>query len=248
MEPDSTDYENEHKFLLSPPQASLFCATTARWLTPRVYDADRPVAFTRTTYLDTEDLHYFRSTDGAVERRLRIREYGGAAHPDGEPAPTGPCYLELKERAGDRRTKLRVPAPIGAIAEVLASRGRSIPPAWRNGSPYRPALRALRDELAARTVAARVSTWYQRISLISAAERVRVTLDLGITFLSPPRLGATWSASWSTLGNVIGHGPLRILEVKHQGTAPAWLAHAMAPLGEPAKISKYALAMAALGA
>src|SRR3954468_23684645 len=77
--PDLDPFEHEKRFLLTRAQAVTFFGAVGGRATVELYDRGRPLSFTRTTYLDTDDLSYFRSCEGPVARRLRIREYAVAA-------------------------------------------------------------------------------------------------------------------------------------------------------------------------
>ena len=114
----------ERRFLVARGQAEVFMATVAPQLVMEVYDRERPIAFARTTYLDTDDLELFRSCRTPINRRLRVREYAAAASIDEEPTLSGSTFLELKESVGPVRSKARFAAPTEVIAEIVASRGR----------------------------------------------------------------------------------------------------------------------------
>ena len=233
--------EHEHKYALAPERADAFLAAVAAHLTSKIYDDARPIAYARTTYLDTEDLTYLGSSGTPLARRLRVREYAAAANGDAPGVLTGVCFLELKESGGGRRRKVRLSAPPHVVADMIAHRGvLALHPAILASSPFD----ALARELAAHAVAPRLTVWYRRRSLASAADRVRITLDTGVTFCQPAPVGARERADERT--EIVGHGPDAILEIKHSGTLPPWLADAMAQFGAPERFSKYELGMSAL--
>src|SRR4029453_16125020 len=91
------------------------------------YDQARPIAYTRTTYFDTDDLVYLRSCDGPVARRLRLREYGMAASLEDVAvlSPT-PCP-ELKQNAGTARSKGRLQASPTLLRHLIERRGQRAP-------------------------------------------------------------------------------------------------------------------------
>src|SRR5687767_1268966 len=72
----------ELKYAVPEERMRAFLDATTPWLEHKIYDAARPVAYARTTYLDSEDRRYLASIKEPVFRRLRIREYGSAAGPD----------------------------------------------------------------------------------------------------------------------------------------------------------------------
>src|SRR5262245_40400492 len=99
-------FEHEQRFILNRAQATAFYAAIGGRASLELYDRERPLSYTRTTYFDTDDFAYFRSCDGPVARRLRIREYA-AGKRLGEPAVlSGICFLELKQHAGTTRSKV----------------------------------------------------------------------------------------------------------------------------------------------
>ena len=130
-----------------------------------MYDAQRPLAFARTTYLDTDDLVYYNSSRETVRRRLRVREYAAAREPDDEPILTGVCALELKETEGVMRAKARLVAPADVIAFILDS-GGSAPPAWKDRLSRMRAFSAIQESLRFDIPSPRVTTFYRRATLM----------------------------------------------------------------------------------
>ena len=68
--------EHEERFVLTRAQVTRFFAAIGGRATVETYDRERPIAYTRTTYFDTDDAFYLRSCNGRIARRLRLREYG----------------------------------------------------------------------------------------------------------------------------------------------------------------------------
>src|SRR2546428_6833676 len=97
--------EREWKFVLDAGRAQTFLSAIERWTAPILHGA--PLSFTRTTYLDTDDLAWFRKPAGGVERRLRVRQYARAFGENDAPRLDAGCCLELKESSGSERRKLR---------------------------------------------------------------------------------------------------------------------------------------------
>ncbi|MCG8420343.1 MAG: VTC domain-containing protein [Proteobacteria bacterium] len=145
-----------------------------------VFDRDRPVAFAYTTYLDTDDGHFFHA-DGSVTSRLRVREYAAARRLDETPIWTGLCYLEYKHRWGALRQKHR-----WNMSQIAA---RGIVAALRNGDdPLRSLARldrvpAWSRELRRATLRPFLCTWYRCTTFRLGA--ARVTIDRDISFSAP---------------------------------------------------------------
>lgn len=114
--------EREHKYVLTAREHARLLAAVRAHAEPIVYDAARPIAYARTTYLDTDDLRYLQSEGKGLSRRLRVREYAAARALDDAPELTGECYLEIKERAGTRRSKTRQPFDPELVPERVSPR------------------------------------------------------------------------------------------------------------------------------
>lgn len=237
-------FQHERKFVLQRDEAERFMALVAPRLALEVYDEGLPVAYTRTTYLDTADLELYRScTGGPVARRLRVREYAGAVEELEAPVLTGVAVLELKESSGQMRTKARLQAPPHIIDHVVRHAGAP-PPGSESAFAGLQAFAAIRQALAAGTMVPKLTTWYRRVALAGDGGRVRVTLDEGTTFCLPTTVGQ--SGEPATPPAAIGHGPSRIMEVKYFGDAPEWLAAAMRGLTEAIQFSKFRRGMECL--
>jgi hypothetical protein len=238
-------FENEQRYVLTRAQAVDFFASVGTRVALELYDRSRPVSFTRTTYLDTEDFAYFRSCDSPIARRLRIREYAVAAAPDAVAYLSGVCFLELKQTSGTARSKIRLSAPPPALARIIASGGRVSPddPMLSVVEPL-AALDALGDELQTARMAPRLSTWYRRTCMTGEGGRVRITLDEGLLFSLPQPIGAPGSPVAPL--DVIARGPGRVLEIKHWGETPEWLGNAVEELNAAPHFSKFHIGMLAL--
>jgi hypothetical protein len=246
MPPDTGQYspaEVERRYILRREAAEAFIHAVAPRLSLDVYDEVRPVSYTRTTYLDTDDLAYYRSFDGHVMRRVRIREYAAGRDLDDTPTLSGVCVLELKESSGQIRSKARFRSPPHVIAHLVRHRGEA-PLLLRQTLDQMQALRALQACFSADLLTPRVTTWYRRASLSGEGGRVRVTLDEGIKFCKPCLIGAP--GEHAEPQEIIGYGPGRVIEVKYIGEPPAWLLEAMRLLPEEANFSKFRAGMEAL--
>jgi hypothetical protein len=246
---DLDSSERERRFLPSRDQVVEFFTAVRPNAVSEIYDPLRPLSFARTTYFDTDDLAYLRSCDGPIARRLRVREYAQAARLGEAPVLSGISYLELKQNAGATRSKVRFLAPPAVIAWILGRR-RDGAPAGQAPHDFvaeldqMSALAAIDRELAAARVSPRLTTWYQRCCLTAERGRVRITLDQGLVFCRPQPLGRVGDPAGPT--EIVAHGPERILEIKHWGDEPGWLAHATRPLKEAASFSKFRIGMTAL--
>jgi hypothetical protein len=234
-------FDHELRYLLSHGEMRRFLDAIAARTAIEIYDPDRPVSYTRTTYLDTDDLTYFRTGDRAPARRLRIREYAVAATPKEAPILSGVAFVELKEHDGPARRKVRLAASPAEIAQLLAERG--VGPA----SSMTAGQAELARELALPTMAPRLATWYRRICLTADARRVRITLDQNLTFCRPQPIGDAGSPAAPREREVIAAFPARVLEIKHCGEMPLWLAPALEALQPADSFSKFRMGMTALG-
>lgn len=229
------DYE--FKFTLSLERMQEFFAASTGLLVDKVYDPGRPVAFSRTTYFDSADRKYLASSGTAHSRRLRVREYAAAAAEGAPVELTGLCYLELKTNIAGQRSKQRLAVSHEDMIEMLDTRRVHL--THRRSHHRADVIRALSEELADPTLRPLVTTWYRRRTLVDRDERVRVTIDTDLAFCPPTsfdRVPPEVVFSWADYC---------IVEVKYQ-EAPPWLGSILAELGEPQRLSKYALAMQAL--
>lgn len=237
-------FEHERKFVLNRLDAEHFLGIVGPRLALEVYDTGRPIAYTRTTYLDTEDQEYLRSCEeGPVARRLRIREYAAAPDLLAPPVLTGTCVLEMKESAGPVRAKARFEAAPEIIAHVVAMHGE-LPRGADDVLERMESLTTIRKRLRDGQPIARLTTWYRRVSLVGENRRIRVTMDEGITFCPPVAIGRAGERAEPE--KVAGYGPGRVIEVKYRGDPPAWLIEAMDGLGENENFSKFREGMRAV--
>jgi hypothetical protein len=234
----SRSIEQERKYVLSGEQADALLAEARCHLEVDVHDPARPVAFARTTYLDTDDHEYLRScVTGPVARRIRIREYGAAATVDAEPVLTGVAVLELKQSSGHMRDKLRLSAPAPVLARLCANGGRLID-GDADGLAHLADAQPLLAELG-RDLRPCLTTVYRRVSLRGG--NLRVTFDQDIAFSSPVAIGDR-----PLRPPVAGTGPAHLLELKLRGELPGWLARALVGVAS-ANVSKFRDGMRALG-
>jgi hypothetical protein len=234
-------FDHELRYLLSHGEMRRFLDAIAARAAIEIYNRERPISYTRTTYLDTDDLTYFGTGSGEPARRLRVREYATAATAKDAPVISGVAFVELKEHADATRRKLRLAASPAEIAQLLANRKAGPSANMTDGQAE------LARELALPTMAPRLATWYRRLCLTAEGRRVRITLDENLTFCRPQPIGDAGSMAAPRARDVIAAFPARVLEVKHCGDMPFWLAPALESLQPAESFSKFRMGMTALG-
>lgn len=211
------EQQRERKFLPDAGAAQALWSLASRYLRPEHGAAE--VAYSRTTYFDTPDLSYYRSCCGPVKRRLRVREYARPSDPDEPPVLADSCFLELKQSAGNLRTKTRLALHPREIAAQLQS---------LTDAPLAPC----------------VATLYRRRALVDDTGALRITLDDRLTLCKPQPIGTPLSALHPS--DVLATGPSFVLEYKACGTPPPWLVRGLADLREAVGFSKFLLGMNAV--
>jgi hypothetical protein len=227
-------YDHERRFLPSGAELDVFIDAVQTGPLPEANKLHEPSTTTWTTYLDTDERRYLLSGDGATARRLRVREYEG----ESAEGLVAPCYLELKDSTGPTRSKVRVTAPIAALARFIE--GADIEGFFTDPATWTVALRTIREAVGNEHVSPRVGTSYRRRCLASGPA-LRVTLDEDLTFFYPVSLGAPHDNRAA-----VARGPARVLEVKYEGALPGWLERACAALKEARDFSKYSSGMLAV--
>ena len=232
----------EHKFGGDVTRADAVLDAVAPWTVAEVHDPDRPVQWTRTTYLDTDELAYYRSgaTRGA-SRRLRIREYASAPDLVEPPLLTGDCLLELKESLGNTRSKVRLHASPEIITTLVDSSGHEMPGTARGDSR---AVEMLRSWLRRDRPRPRATTWYRRVARTGDAGNVRISVDRALFFARPESVGRAGMPAEPC--GIVARAAEQVVEVKLTADAPTWLRKAMATLPESAGFSKFRVAMNAV--
>jgi hypothetical protein len=235
-----TPFDHERKYAITRDEAEAFFARVAPHVVLEVYDQARPIAWTRTTYLDDDELSLLKTSEGPVQRRMRVREYAAAPGIHDAPVLTGVAFLELKATSGSSRLKARQAAAFPVLQQLLGG--------LRPDDAYCAEFAALSDPalvepLRSGALRPRVSTWYRRASLAAEERRVRITYDEGLVFAAPCPAAAAGTRAEPTA--LRGHGPSRLLEVKLAGPSPSWLTDATRDLAEARSLSKYHLAMTA---
>jgi hypothetical protein len=237
-------FEHEERFLLTRKQVAGFLAAIGPRATLEIYDRGKPVSYTRTTYFDTDELVYFRSCQGPLARRLRVREYAMAASLDDEPVLSGIAFVELKQNAGTARSKVRLSASPELLRCLIDPAGAS-DQALATLEPL-SALATIEKEIWLPTMAPRLTTWYRRACMTAETGRVRITLDEHLTFCRPQQIGTVGCVVGPRPEDVVATGPARVLEIKLGGGMPEWLARALDGLRPAPQFSKFRMGMIAM--
>ena len=144
--------EFEHRYLVDPRAVSRVLRALAGRMEEVVYDPRRPVAWSRTTYLDTPDERYLAASQAGTRLRVRLRQYASATD-EGTPALLSPgVWLEIKRSAGLARHKVRVRLSGEEAAAVL--QGGLVP---------------------------QVTTWYRRRSFATDGVRLTVDQEIAFS-------------------------------------------------------------------
>lgn len=214
--------ECERKFVVPADSAARFLERIESRTALELADPARPVSYNRTTYLDTPDRFFFRSSRNAVARKLRIREYATARVTGAPPAFSSDIYFEVKESGEGFRSKIRIPFS-SPIAEILSR------------EPFR-------DVLGARPIVPVLTTFYRRVRRTCLDVPVSVTVDTDVRFSPPVDPGCALICSHPLF--FLRHS---IIELKTTGALPAWLLDELDPSDEAATFSKFEHGMRLLG-
>jgi hypothetical protein len=232
---ETWENQRERRFRLARDQATTVLCVLAGRLPAVRYLGPSPTSLVVTTYLDTPDRAYLAVADASDGRRslkLRVREYLSS---DGRGGYHGDraCYLELKERTGELRTKQRIRVAKAELGALL--RRRAAPPESAEGL-------ALTAELARLELAPVMVCAYQR-RVFGEDRGLRLTFDERVAFYRPPEglYDAVAALAPATLGPALARGPSRLLEVKQPAAAetPAWLNELLAGLDSADGYSKF---------
>ena len=212
----TAEQDRERRFQPSREALASFLGAVQGWTSRHLYDPGLPVAYTRTTYLDTDGLDFLGTCHSGQAERLRLREYAGAAHLAEAPVLTGKRFLELKRNHGERRTKVRLPVTEAEARAVLD--GQPLPV---DGAASR-----LLRQASLTPVRPWVTAWYRRTTLATVSCDVRITLDEGLVFALPPDTSSDGALAVPT--RLVGRAPpATVVEVKWKRDAPSWLEEAL---------------------
>ncbi len=229
--------EREHRFVVSSQEAHRFISLASRYLRVQVYDSERPLAYSRTTYFDTPDWHYFTDEEAGIERRIRLRQYASASDRSSPATLSGLAYLEYKESIGSVRDKQRFVAEPGELGGLML--GRRLSQENRKKLAESPLLASLAEAIRECRLCPIFSTWYRRVSL--AHEEVRLTIDEDVAFCPP--LAIEEAGAQAEPPRILKRVPGRILELKVLGDMPSWLSSALESLAGCETPSKFHLGM-----
>jgi hypothetical protein len=245
----------ETKYLISPERIG----TLARALVPRL-PAHRYLGpgasllqdahhFATTVYFDTPSQVLWQAACADIDHnvKVRAREYydldpnlARRASPPVVPFDEK-IWLELKRRITSQTLKHRF--QIGKIDVPTFLQGGRVPAGEASDALDTEQehilnyCRAVSEPLSASCLVN-----YRRLSFQDPDAMLRVTIDLDVTFYSPP--ADLWTRTCallpSTLGAPRGHEPRAVVEVKRRMALPAWLEAAIDDAhGEPTSFSKF---------
>lgn len=221
--------ESERKFVVPALVAARFLARIEARTALEIADPARPVEFNRTTYLDTSDLAYLRSSQSGLARKLRIREYASSPS-EGIAAEPTTAFLELKETGGGFRSKTRARLE-GSLAALLAADTAS------------PSIRLFQTLFREQRPVPMLTTCYRRVRRTCLELPVRITVDTDIRFSPPVEPGSELFAD-----GTVARIPSSIIELKSSsGDLPAWLVAELDARTEEASFSKFECGMRLLG-
>jgi hypothetical protein len=215
-----------------------------------------PHHFVTTIYFDTPTRRHFRDAVGSMAFNVKVRakEYYDV-HPSLAELATDPAqivrfqpwvWFEIKRRDGTKTSKRRFRLPKCDIPNVLQADRLSAEAllieserevAMAGLSELAAYVQALGEPLCADTLVN-----YRRLSFQNDDSTLRVTLDLGLGFYSPPE--DLWSRKRAlvrnTLGSERGRVGFAVLEVKRRAPLPDWLVQTLNAISlEPVSFSKF---------
>lgn len=220
---DTRTDAREIKFLVSPDQAGRIrdWARTRLAADPHGAGDHGDEYRTASLYFDTDQLDVFHRRGSYGRSKYRVRRYGAA----------DVVFLERKMRTKQLLSKRRTIVPVDRLVDLIDD-----DPGW-NGAWFR-------RRLMARRLHAKCQVWYTRTARIgqSAYGTFRLTIDTaletrpaaGLVFLPPSGVAALTGDA--------------IVEMKFIHEMPAMFKHLVEEFAlEPHNLSKYRLAMQALG-
>jgi hypothetical protein len=221
---ETREHGSEVKFLVSSTTADQIRERARELLEPDPY-GDGPSAdrYTVTTlYFDTgaRDVYERRGSYGRA--KYRVRRYGSSDR----------VFLERKLRTRNWLNKRRTPAPIDALALLTAA---DVDTAWDG--------RWFRSRLDARRLNVVCQVGYRRTARVGETEHgpIRLTLDEDIQAVNVNSLGFQPGTQGTPVTKDV------IVEMKFRGPMPAVFKQVAEEFRlEPAQVSKYRLAVAAM--
>lgn len=233
--PQKTEGEflrTEDKYIISCSKMDRILEVINKYMSPSYPSPDTQYTLIESIYFDSKYLDFFKHdiTDFPTQYKLRIRQYA----PNGQFNPKAPAHLELKRKRGQQCKKLRF--KIGPMQLLGLFKGESL--------PLNDEIITMNNEIEKDVLISRMNIindlmgqyLLRPVSSISynrlAFERgnLRVTVDREI---SEKRLVDIFSQSEFQVFTKLDKAEKMmkkfsaqdcfILEVKHQGTTPAWL-------------------------
>jgi hypothetical protein len=266
-----TAEREEIKYLLAREQVQKFVRAMAQKLPHHRFTGEgantlpRPRHFVTTIYFDTPSRHQYQAAQADSDHNLKMRakEYYDL-HPSLAELATDPkqivkyqpvLWLELKFRDQKRSGKRRIGIP-----------KKQVPGFFSQGAITPEMIELQREdygaesEIVLREIAAYCSRYaepfaadclvnYRRLPWQDIEGHLRVTLDVGLEFYSPP--ADLWQRNYAlvreTLGSPKGRVDKGVLEVKSRGEPPSWLTDLLAELNaERMQFSKFETASQAV--
>ena len=242
-----TAERDEVKYLVRKPHVQQLVTALAQRLPHHRFTGrganplPRPRHFVTTIYFDTRSRHQYRAAQVDADRTLKMRakEYYDV-HPSLAELATDPrqivryqpvLWLELKFKEGSRTGKRRIGIPkpqvpdffqAGLITPEMIELQRAC-----YGVESEAVLREIADYCARydEPMQADCLVNYRRLPWQDAAGKLRVTLDVGLEFFTPP--ADLWQRQHAlvreTLGAGVGKVDDAVVEVKSHGEPPSWL-------------------------
>lgn len=211
-------------------------------------------SFVTTVYFDTADRALFRAAGGHDPHvKLRAKEYYDL-HPGLVETATDPrqlmhqrpvLWLEVKHRDGDQSGKQRVGIAKRDVPAFLAGGRLGVAPELdaAHGDQGLAAVAALCARFPAPMRADSLVN-YRRLAWQADDGSLRVTLDVDVAFFAPPP--TLWTHDRVLLREELGFAVARetsaVVEVKAQGTPPAWLTDVLASAQPAPAYSKFVAA------
>jgi len=253
----------ETKHLVAPKLAKALIAELARKLPahnfrgPGASILPDGQQYATTIYFDTEarDLHR-EAVHSSTNLKLRAREYY-SLHPSLTDLATDPrqlvrytplLWLEIKHKDGVRTQKRRFGIPKRDVAGFFETFAVSAEMLELLRPEHGEAAASVLTEVAsicgryASPLRADCVVNYRRNAFQDEAGSLRVTLDRGVQFFTPPAdlFTRDFALQRETLGEQAGQLASAVMEIKARGPLPAWLRRLVDDHGlEPQRFSKF---------
>ncbi len=242
-----TAERDEMKYLVARDHAQDLAAALGRQLPHHRFTGEganplpRPRHFVTTVYFDTASRHQFRAARADADHNLKMRakEYYDL-HPSLAELATDPrqivkykpvLWLELKFKDGTRSGKRRIGIPKRQVPQFFDQRLITAEMVELQRASYGAESEAVLREIAEycarydEPMQADCLVNYRRMPWQDQAGSLRVTLDVGVEFYTPP--ADLWERQRplvrESLGPPVGRLDAAVLELKSRGEPPTWL-------------------------